>query len=115
MRTIFLLLFFYFFQGCLSGDGIQKEDCEQFHLGDFIQYDHEENLTIKYNRTDTLQTETNLKENNVYLSRVVWLNSCEYDLYKISSDKRYPSVDSIRGNRPLHVSIIKTTNNYYVF
>ena len=113
MRQLFLLPF-VIFPGC-SSENEKPINCEEFRTGTFIQTDHENNITIKYTRTDTLQTEFNLTENTKYISRVVWINSCNYDLYRIHADKTHPSVDSIQGNRPIHVSIDKTADDYYIF
>jgi hypothetical protein len=114
MKYVLFILLLSIIQGCTS-ENSKPSNCEHFRTGNFIQYDHENNITIKYTRTDSLQTEYNVSDTNKYISRVVWINSCNYDLYRIHADNPFPMLDSIRGNRPTHVSIIKTTEDYYIF
>lgn len=101
-------------QSCSSGNENSK-DCQKFRTGNFIQYDHESNMTFKYTRTDSFQKEYNLSDTNKYISRIVWTDNCQYDLYRIHADKPLRILDSIRGNRPTHVSINKVSDDYYIF
>ncbi|MGZ3846463.1 MAG: hypothetical protein ACXVBH_10435, partial [Flavisolibacter sp.] len=79
------------------------------------QYDHEFNTTYQINRSDSLQTEYDLSTNTKQISKVVWKNDCEYDLYKIVSDGLHPKADSARGKKPLHIVMIEVKDDYYIF
>jgi hypothetical protein len=80
-----------------------------------MHYDESFNTTYRITRTDSLHTEINQTDQTRSISRVVWINDCEYDLYKIHSDKKFPMTDSLRGKKPMHIVITKATDDYYLF
>ena len=78
-------------------------------------YNHEINTTYQINRSDSLQTEYNSNTHTKQISKIVWKNDCEYDLYKIVSEGLYPKADSARGKKPLNVVMTTVTDDYYIF
>jgi hypothetical protein len=100
---------------CLYGCSSNSNKCEQFRTGNFLHYDEGFTTTYRITRTDSLHTETNQTDKTRSISRVVWINDCEYDLYKIHSDKKFPMTDSLRGKKPMHIVITETTDDYYLF
>ena len=87
MRIYLQILLFIIltFCGCNTNDE-NKSTCQTFRTGIFSHHDYEYNETYQIDRSDSLQTETNLKTKTTQISKIVWQSDCEYLLYKVKSD-----------------------------
>jgi hypothetical protein len=115
MKHFVLIITLISFSACVSNNSAAESKCTQFKTGDFVQYDHEISTTYQINRSDSLQTEYNSSTRTMQISKIVWKNECEYDLYKIVSDGLHPKADSARGTKPLHIIMTDVKDDYYIF
>ena len=101
LYTIFLVLL-----GC--SDSL---DCESVRLGKyFISTDYIGDIIIE--RTDSVFTESTPKNNKSTISRISWINECEFVLSKpISSTNEIPNLDL---NETIHCQIIRIESSYHV-
>ncbi len=91
-------------------------DCSRFKNGKFFTYSPVTKDRIIIERTDSLQIETNTKTGYKNKSKIVWNNPCEYDIIEVSNNKSsLDNIDSFFNITPIHVIIIGSKKDYYIF
>jgi len=89
----------------------QNLDCSKFKTGTFVYVDSN-NQGTKIIRNDSIQIESNDKNDIKIVTTVKWASDCEYVLtYK--DIENYPKKDQIIGKK-INVKIIGTKNDTYI-
>jgi len=71
---------------------------------------------ITIERNDSIQVETNNQSGIISKNKIRWVNSCEYQIVGMTSNKKAKDgVDSFFSITPIDVAIIHTEKDYYVF
>ena len=100
-----------------------KLNCERFHVGNFVYRKNIPDSSIFMSRNDSIQTETDAKKSFLLRERIIWKDSCVYELNFLSRDPAYSPgfpgerkilFDSIR-KIPLQTKIVAAGKDYYVF
>lgn len=87
-------------------------DCGDFKTGIFSLKNEELGTDHLIERTETTQTETDLKTGTKSKFRVTWINDCEYELTLIEG--REEAMEFFK-DKTLTVQITKTTDDGYSF
>lgn len=95
---------------CLSSSS--NADCSDFRTGTYSLKDAEVGTDHLIERTNTIQTETNLKTGTKSIFSVTWINDCEYELTIIEGRDE---VMNYFKDKTLVVQITQTTENGYSF
>jgi hypothetical protein len=103
----------------LSSISLKKEtSCSKFKKGKFI-YNFKrgsKSVQILIQRSDSIQTETNLSANDYAKLKVKWVSECVYELKFIESNIILPdSINKLQKSIVLRNEILSSTNDYYVF
>jgi hypothetical protein len=96
---------------CNNGD----MTCSNFKTGKFLYHSKYTNTDYSINRNDSIQTETNLSTGKATKGRVVWINSCEFNLFNIAGGETTDGVERYFQTTPINIKIVGMTPNYYVF
>jgi hypothetical protein len=93
-----------------------QSNCNNFKQGKFKLSSHFDNSYSIIERHDTIQTETNSKTGQVVTAKVIWTNSCEYELqYQAQTRNSNDTINSFLKTRPLKTKIIKVGKDYCIF
>lgn len=93
-------------------------DCTKLKNGKFYYYNKLSKLKPKViiERFDSLQIETNTENGRVLRNKIVWRNSCSFDMYINSLSKtKLNTSDSLFSTVPATVNIIYVTNDFYIY
>jgi hypothetical protein len=89
------------------------KNCSRVKNGNFFYFDKVDRHRIEIYRDDTIQTERNSKTGEVIKSKIIWVNSCNYDLLV-----RVTKNDSISLNKfeiPIRFEITTIKKGFYIF
>src|SRR5687768_2925526 len=90
--------------------------CAKFKEGKFTHKLALDGTIYLLDRNDSVQVETNTRTGNVVISKINWINSCEYEvLFQSQSITAYDSSLDFMRNRPIKARIIATGKDYYIF
>lgn len=102
----FFLLFLLTIFSCSP----KPKDCQRFKTGTFRYTDSTlKNLIVE--RNDSMQIETDEKENTKVICEVEWLSDCTYLVTPVEIIN-FPEDTKLV---PMEIEIIETTNNSYTF
>ena len=77
----FLAVFCLFIIGIQANS--QSKSCQYYRTGTFLLVDNQMGLSVKIERTETRQKESDLNTGKYTVFQVNWLNDCEYELTAI--------------------------------
>jgi hypothetical protein len=117
LRTIiFILIGITFFFAC--NDSPAPPNCSQYKNGDFYFHfkDGEKLGRFTVTRKGPVQTEKNEENGNSSTYKILWTDSCSYDLIFIEGTEDLPN-DLLNYKRKLviHTTVLSGTNKYYLF
>ena len=91
-------------------------DCSRFKNGKFLTYSPVTKDRIIVERTDSIQIETDEKTGYKNKSKILWTSPCEYNIVGVSNNKSsQDNIDSFFNITPIHVTIIGSRKDYYIF
>jgi len=60
--------------------------------------------------------ETDALTKKVSMSKIIWVNDCEYYLTEIPDSKMaHDAIDTFFESTPIRTAIVKVTSSYYIF
>ncbi len=114
MKIVIIIFFITIpFFGC-SLSGVKNSECKKFKNGKFILRAELNNTDYLLNRNDSIQIETNVKDEKVTKWKVVWTNQCTYELWYLAMPP-LSKQDSFFTTHPFVNKILEATKDYYVF
>ncbi len=107
MKNTILLALLLTFSGLSA-----QENCEKFKTGNFKISDPKINFECTITRTDSLQIEKVVGEDEVSVYKVAWPSECEYTLQMVSGKSE--DLEFFK-DKILRVKIIATADNNYTY
>jgi hypothetical protein len=112
MKFIISFSLVLFISSCSSST---KIDCNLFKHGEFKYNAKESNSVILITRSDSIQTELNESTGLTDTMKIIWTDSCTYNLIDLSLSNKYPHVPDSILKIPLETKILRATSDYYIF
>ena len=89
-------------------------DCSKVKNGKFYYHAKMDGRKVFIERIDSLQIETDTKNNMVLKSKVIWQSGCKFQIFvNALSDSKLSQEDSIRASKPALVEITEVYSDYY--
>jgi hypothetical protein len=105
--TIPILLWF-----CILTSCSQNKNCKDFKTGKFKLIENKSNTEYLIDRSDAIQTETNLKTLQLAKFKITWESDCKYTLTIIEARQE---VMDFYKNKSLNMEIIEIYDDGYKF
>ena len=93
----------------------QSMDCSKVKNGKFFYYSKIDRRKISIERVDSLQIESDLKNNMILRSKIIWQTDCKFQMFvNAFSEPKLTKEDSLTATKAATIEIVGVTAQFYI-
>jgi len=116
LKLLFIIIGIFFFVAC--SDSSASKNCSLYKEGTFSYHykNGEKVFHVTFTRKGPDQTEKSEEDGYIDKYKILWTDSCSYDLIFIEGSENQPKdLLNYKRKNVVHTTILSGTNKYYLF